>query len=162
MPRDVQSGLEEVLGHRFRRLYLMLQHVLPSDRAALGKQLAFVDNAGVVRREGVSDHSVGLEKRAQNAVRTKRPKALEHRNRRFAPARQRRTPVRLLQRELALDLGAKLALVLEEELELEQIAQTQRFVPKRRLSRVGRLVRGLEQREFGNGAVDEEVDDRVA
>ena len=71
-------------------------------------------------------------------------------------------PVGVVGRELLAKLVAPDVLVREEELELEQVAEPRGLVPELAPRVLDAVLGRADQRELRDGAVHEEVDDRVA
>src|SRR5216683_7849089 len=110
---------------------LALQRPLPADAQAPGEELLLVELlGGVGRGQLLGDHRVGVEERAQYQVRHVRPGASQ------PPLRvggahlgAHLADVRVDQRQLRLQLNGELPPPGEEEVELQQLTQSQCLVP---------------------------------
>ena len=139
-----------------------LEQPLPADGPALVEEARFLDRlARVARREAIGDDEVALQEGTQDAVGEQETRVLEH-GLRLLRRPGPRPPPRIEQPGLGLELVGEDALVGEEELVHEQLAQAQRLVP-RVVERVGGVaLRGVQGRQLDDRAVDEPVDRAVA
>src|SRR5206468_8109822 len=108
-----------------------LQHVLLAERHARPEEgLLFERSLGGARLQRVGHDAVSLDERPQHAMGAERAEATEERVDRPRPLREPALPLGVMQPHLLAELLAEGVLLGEEELELEEVAEAYRLVPK--------------------------------
>ena len=139
-------------------------YCLPSARQRPRKRVLVERRVGVAARERVGDDPVGLEERAQHAVRVERPeRGARAPGSRRAPRAERCLPLGVVQRELVARARRGSASFSAKKNSNLSRSRSRSASSQNSPRPVGDVVLGgAQQRELGDRAVDEEVDDRVA
>ena len=141
----------------------LLEQVLTAEAQASAQESPLVEGfLGLLGGESIRDDPVALQEGAQDAVGEEGATALDHLERVELELLDPLLPAAVIQLEEGSDLAAELLLLGEEELEFQQVAQSHHLGPESRdhLAAVG--LDRVEHGELGDGAGDEEVDDRVS
>ena len=138
-------------------------YCLPSARHSDWNAASSHGRRRVAPLERVADDAVRLEERPQDAVRVERPQRAQQGARSRPRPRRAAPPTAASCSASSWRISPRNSVLLrEEELELEEVAQPHRLVPELAAPVGDAVLGGAQQRELGDRAVHEEVDDGVA